>query len=115
MSARQRIEENPFYVLGLPTDCTAHEIEREGSRWLGMLTLGLREAQSYLTPLGSRPRTAEGVRQAMAELRDPERRLAWELWARLPLAASVPSPAASAPPTPGFAEALQVLGFASRR
>ena len=83
-SARRHLEENPFYVLGVAPDAARPEIEREGQKLLGMLELGLEAAASYVTPLGRRVRTAEMVRAALAELRDPGRRLTAELWARLP-------------------------------
>jgi hypothetical protein len=81
--ARLRIVENPFYVLGLRPDATRHEIEREGQKLLGMLELGLARAASYATPLGSEERTADKVRVALAELRDPEKRIIHEVWAAL--------------------------------
>ena len=74
--------DNPFYVLGLPCDASRLEIEREAQKLLGMLELGFAAAQSYATPLGPRARTAEGVRAAVAALRDPQQRLRAELWAR---------------------------------
>ena len=74
--------ENPFYVLGLGPDASRIEIEREAQKLLGMLELGFPGAQSYATPLGPRPRTAELVRAAVAALRDPSQRLVAELWAR---------------------------------
>lgn len=77
--------ENAFFVLGLSLDCDRAAVEREGQKLLGMLELGLAQAVSYATPLGAQTRTPEKVRQAMAELRDPERRLRHELWARVPL------------------------------
>lgn len=80
---RKRIVDNPFYVLGLPPECSRAEIEREGQKLLGMLELGLSAARLYRTPLGSVARTPEKVREAMAELRDPDRRLMHEAWARL--------------------------------
>ena len=46
-----------------------------------MLAADLAQAKTYPTPLGRRPRTAELVRAAMAELREPERRLVHEWWA----------------------------------
>lgn len=79
-----RLLENPFYVLGLRPGCSRSEIEREGQKLLGMLELGLSAARRYDTPLGAQPRDAERVRWAMAELRDPTRRLVHELWAWLP-------------------------------
>ncbi|MCK6545854.1 hypothetical protein L6R52_08295 [Myxococcota bacterium] len=80
---RARISENPFYVLGLRPSATRAELEREGQKLLGMLELGLDGAKEYVTPLGTFPRTAELVRTALAELRDPERRLVHEIWACL--------------------------------
>ena len=71
---------NPFLVLGLPASATAAEVEREGQKLLAMLSAGVAEARRYATPLGDRERTAELVREALAELRDPERRLAHEWW-----------------------------------
>lgn len=75
--------DNPFFVLDVPTTATRAEIERAGQKWLGMLTLGLARAAVYVTPLGVRARTPELVRAAMAELRDPERRVGHELWCLL--------------------------------
>ena len=72
---------NPFFVLDVPPDASRLEVERAGQKWLSMLALGLSEAQSYETPLGRRSRTVDEVRAAMAELRDPEKRLVHELWA----------------------------------
>jgi len=77
-----RIAGNPFHILGLAPDCSRAEIEREGQKLLGMLELGLSAARTYETPLGIFERTPESVREAMAELRDPDRRLGHELWAR---------------------------------
>jgi hypothetical protein len=80
------IADNPFYVLGLPADCPTRAVEREGQKLLAMLAVGLAEAKQYRTPVGARPRTDEKVRAAMAELRDPARRLVHELFARLAVA-----------------------------
>lgn len=79
----RRIAENPFYVLGLSPECSRLEVERQGQKLLGMLEVGLSAARTYATPLGEHERTVDKVRAAMAELRDPERRLHHELWARL--------------------------------
>lgn len=103
---RARIARNPFYVLGLPVDCSRAEVEREGQKLLGMLAVGLSAARSYDTPLGALPRTAEAVREAMAELRDPERRLMHEMWARLP------AHAPEAPEAPEAADALDATDAA---
>jgi hypothetical protein len=72
--------ENPFFVLGLPPTASAEETERQGQKLLAMLAAGLAEAGRYDTPLGERARSAEMVRAALAELRDPDRRLAHEFW-----------------------------------
>ena len=81
-TARDRFADNPFFVLGVSTEETRAEIEREGTKLLGMLELGLRSAATYETPQGPRRRTQEAVRAALAELRIPERRLLHELWAK---------------------------------
>ena len=82
-----------------------------------MLELGLKSAASYATPVGPGERTADKVRRAMADLRDPERRLGHELWARLDPSASAPS--GEAEPAPRLRRdaeapwegALAALGF----
>jgi hypothetical protein len=110
---RDRLALNPFYVLELRPDCPRVDIERQGQKLLGMLALDLSAAKSYATPVGARPRTAELVRQAMAELRDPDKRIGHELWARLP---SAPLPAAkpTQPAPPPFPQAPIVLGWKAR-
>lgn len=84
----ERLRANPFFVLGLRPDCGRAEVEREGQKLLAMLELDLAAARTYASPLGVHPRSAELVREAMAELRDPERRLIHELWATLPAGSS---------------------------
>jgi hypothetical protein len=49
---------------------------------LAELAAGLEGARRYATPFGARERTPELVRVAIAELRDPARRLGHEWWAR---------------------------------
>lgn len=73
---------NPFFVLELPPSATREEIERQSAKLLAMLAAGLPGSETYSTPWGACPRTPEGVRAALAELRDPERRLHHEWWAR---------------------------------
>lgn len=80
MSAADRWADNPFFVLELRVTASRAEVERAGQKFLGMLEVGMAKAAVYTTPLGVRARTAELVRAAMAELRDPERRLVHELW-----------------------------------
>jgi hypothetical protein len=74
--------ENSFLVLGVPPSASAAEVERQGQKLLAMLAAGLREAERYPTPFGEQPRTPELVRAALADLRDPDRRLGAEWWAR---------------------------------
>jgi len=125
--ALERIRENPFYVLGLRPSASRIEVEREGQKLLGMLELGLGSAATYPTPVGLGARTPDKVRRAMAELRDPERRLLHELWARLdpaPAQAEAPQDAleeelaemasaepAGEDPLAPWPEALSALGF----
>ncbi len=103
------IADNPFFVLGISPDASRIEIEREAQKLLGMLELGFADATTYATPLGPRPRTAEMVRAAVAQLRDPYRRLVAELWARhAPPAHGDEPPAKPASPAahPGLRRAL---------
>ena len=78
---RARLE-NPFLVLEVAPAAGGAEIERQGQRLLAELAAGLDGARRYPTPFGARERTPELVRVAIAELRDPARRLAHEWWAR---------------------------------
>jgi hypothetical protein len=77
-----RLIDNPFYVLDVPADCSRAEVERAGQKLLAMLELDLAGARAYATPFGSGQRDAAKIREAMAELRDPQRRLFHELWAQ---------------------------------
>ena len=109
-AAARRFSQNPFRVLGLAPAATRAEVERAAQRLLAELELGLAGAQTYATALGPRPRDAEVVRAAAAELRDPEKRAWHELWALAPVRApSDPAAAASAAqPVPS---ALRALGW----
>jgi hypothetical protein len=82
--ALARLRDNAFHVLELPVTASQHDVERQGQKLLGMLKLGLSSAARYPTPVGEGTRDEDKVRVAMARLRDPERRLEEELWARLP-------------------------------
>ena len=73
---------NPFLVLELSPSAGREAIERQGAKLLAMLAAGVAGAAAYATPLGARERTPEMVRSAMAELRDPARRLVHEQWHR---------------------------------
>jgi hypothetical protein len=78
---RERVE-NPFLVLDVAPATAIAEIERQGQRLLAELAAGLEGARHYDTPFGPRERMPELVRVALAELRDPARRLGHEWWAR---------------------------------
>lgn len=79
-SSRGRLLDNPFYVLEIAPECSRAEVERAGQKLLAMLELDLAGAAVYPTPLGRGQRDGAKVREAMAELRDPQRRLFHELW-----------------------------------
>jgi hypothetical protein len=85
MTARGRpsLDENPFLVLAIATDAPAIAVERAAQRLLAELELGRSTAQEYATPSGLARRTPELVRAAVAELRDPARRLVHELRAKV--------------------------------
>jgi hypothetical protein len=114
---RQRLASNPFYVLELRPDCSRADVERQGQKLIGMLELELSGALRYRSPLGDHPRSSQLVRAAMAELRDPNRRLLHELWATLePDVAPAPAPAPEALGPQPAADlspfpALRMLGF----
>ena len=110
MGPRRRFVENPFFVLGLPPDAPRLEVERTAQRLLAELAIGRESASTYATPCGRVPRTADVVRAAVAELREPSRRLAHELWARVPSRDELD---AAAPAVP-WSIAARVLGIPSR-
>jgi len=72
---------NPFFVLEVPIEASPAEIERAGQKLLALLAVGSDGARFYQTPLGRAARDANGVRQALAALRDPQTRVLHELWA----------------------------------
>jgi len=80
---RERWLENPFFVLGIATNATRVEVERAGQRLLAELVINRKSALEYETPVGPNARTPDLVRQALAELRDPARRLLHEAWANV--------------------------------
>jgi hypothetical protein len=73
---------NPFWVLELPPTAGYVEAERQGAKLLAMIAAAVSGAESYRTPLGRQLRTADLVRQSLAEIRDPDRRCVHEWWAR---------------------------------
>jgi hypothetical protein len=109
MDPKRRIRENPFFVLGLPTDASRQEIERTAQRQLAELALGRASVKTYATPFGPAPRSEDLVRAAVAELRDPQRRLVQELWARAEVRADERPPAGA--PAVDWSLAESVLGI----
>ncbi len=72
---------NAFFVLGVSPQASRAEVERAGQKLLGLLALGSASAGRYDTPFGPATRDADGVRQALAALRDPLERVVHELLA----------------------------------
>ncbi|MBF5041889.1 hypothetical protein FGE12_05760 [Aggregicoccus sp. 17bor-14] len=107
------VRENAFLVLGLAPGCSRMEVEREGARLLAALELKLQDAAQFATPLGPEPRTPERVRRALADLRDPARRLLHE-WVARQAAALAPADPAPRTATP-WRGAPAALGFGRRR
>lgn len=91
---------NPFHVLDVPATASRAEVERAGQKWLSMLELGVASARQG--PRGER--TPEAVRTALAELRDPEKRLRAELTVEEPVPEAVDDELA---PWPDAFEALR--------
>jgi hypothetical protein len=106
-----RWRDNPFHVLALSPECSSLEVERAGQKLLGLLAVGVASAQSYPTPFGAAPRTPEKVRAAMAELRDPDRRIAHEVWARIPEGAGADGDATTDPTGRGWPDAMRAVGW----
>jgi hypothetical protein len=67
-------------VLELDPRASRAEVERTGQKLIALLELGSAGAARYDTPFGSATRDADGVRQAVAALRDPIERVIHELW-----------------------------------
>jgi len=109
------VADNPFYVLGLKHDCAPRDIEREGQRLLSMLALELKESLTYPTPVGERKRTSEKVRAAMAELRDPAKRLVHEVLAKLPPVGPPHGPEPTAEDVPTWPRAQVAFGLGPKR
>lgn len=97
MRIRSRLLENPFHVLGAKTDAPRPVLERTAQKLLAELAVGRASALTYDTPLGPAERTEERVRAAVAELRDPEKRILLEMWAQVPPRAADLAPDAEAP------------------
>jgi hypothetical protein len=107
----RRWRDNPFYVLALPPECTAAEVERAGQKLLGLLAVEVASARTYATPLGPGERTEDTVRAAMAELRDPDRRVVHETWARLAADAATSEATDAGATAPAWPDGMRGLGW----
>ena len=107
------IDENAFFILELKPDCSAMDVERQGQKLLAMLELGLESARTYSTPNGERERGDQEVRHAMAELREPKKRIVHELWAGTATVDLNSAKSGSTKPTTGDSESSPVTGEAS--
>jgi hypothetical protein len=108
---RARVLDNPFFVLELAPECARAEVERAGQRLLAMLELGLAGSERYRTPFGEGRRDGAKVREAMAELRDPQRRLLHELWMRGTEGVDLGGPTSDEGELAGFDSAHAALGW----
>jgi len=70
---------SPFLVLGLTPEASAAEVERQYQKLSGLVRMAASGALTYETPWGPLPRDLEAMRDAVAELRRPERRLLHEV------------------------------------
>jgi hypothetical protein len=105
-TAREWVTRNPFYVLDLPVTTTRSEVERVGQRLLAQLGVGAEAVKTYRTPLGEFERTADLVRHAVNELRDPASRLRHEIWRSEFAEAS-----ALRPPSLAYPDAAGIIGW----
>jgi hypothetical protein len=81
----QRFTKDPFFVLEAAPTATRRELDAVAAALIHALERGEWDAARYPTPLGERIRDAGSVKAAAHELRDPERRIVQEVWARLPV------------------------------
>jgi hypothetical protein len=110
-----RWRDNPFFLLGLEPECSRAEVERTGQKLLALLAVNSSAAKKAKTPLGEVERTADLVRAAMAELRDPEKRFGHEAWARLPVDAPLPADAGGpSKATKAWNGAMSAIGWRIR-
>jgi hypothetical protein len=109
--ATSRWRDNPFFVLGLTPECSRADVERTGQKLLALLAIESAGARRFSTPTGEVERTPDAVRLAMAELRDPERRLVHELWAQLGAERLVPLPAPAPDPMRPWTGAMRTIGW----
>jgi curved DNA-binding protein CbpA len=74
---------NPYFVLEIAADATPGEIERAGRKLLGLIEVGSEKAATYTCAFGTFDRDPTMIREAMSELRDPQKRARHSLLASL--------------------------------
>ena len=104
--AARRVAENPFLVLGLTPAATRAKVERQASKLLAMLQVGLKAARTYETPFGPLPRDTDLVRAAVETLRNDADRPLHASWYLPP----EPRLSTRAPP-PGVPSARRLFGW----
>jgi hypothetical protein len=92
VSGTENLSGNPFYVLELSTTATLDEIEQAAADLIKRIDQGEPGIDFYTTPLGALPRDAGDVRDAAKQLRNPQRRLVHEFWARVPVDREIDAP-----------------------
>lgn len=107
----QRFTLDPFAVLQAAPTASRHDLDGVATQLLEALAAGLPGADRYPTPLGPRRRDPDTVSAAAAELRDRERRIVHEVWARMPVREAEVEPPPSAP---AWAGGERALGWRSR-
>jgi hypothetical protein len=107
----QRFTLDPFVVLQAAPTASRGDLDSAALQLLAALAAGLPGADRYPTALGPRRRDPEVVTAAAEELRDRERRIVHEVWARMPVRETRVEPAATAPAWSGGERAL---GWRSR-
>jgi hypothetical protein len=88
----QRFTLDHFFVLSAAPGASRTELDDVAIRLLEALAAGQPGADRYPTPLGPRRRDPAIVTAAAEELRDRERRIVHEVWARMPVREADPEP-----------------------
>jgi hypothetical protein len=104
----RRIAANPFHLLELDPRAGRAAIEDAARRILQALAAAMPGADRYRSAFGMQPRDTDATLSAAGKLRDRERRVLCEVWARLPVQAAAVTPRVE--PRPWLA-GLRALGW----